>query len=41
MIIILEIFLNHKTNKLKIIDFEYIGKDAKNNYRKGIHFLTK
>ena len=36
------IILNHKTNKLKIIDFEYIGKEKKNNYRNGIQsFLTK
>jgi len=36
------IILNHKTKKLKIIDFEYIGKEKKDHYRKGIQsFLVK
>lgn len=36
------IILNHKTKQLKIIDFEYIGKEKKDHYRKGIQsFLTK
>ena len=35
------IILNHKTHKLKIIDFEYIGKEKKDNYRKGIQSFLK
>ena len=36
------IILNQKTKKLKIIDFEYIGKEKKDHYRKGIQsFLVK
>ena len=36
------IILNHKTDKLKLIDFEFIGSKEKTHYRKSIQsFLVK